>query len=133
MIGNLLYLNSSRPDITFVVGVCTRYQAQPKASHLLQAKRIIKYVNGTSNFGILYTHDTNSTPVGYSDADWAGSADDRKRTSGGCFFFGKNLFSWFSKKQNCVSLSTAEAEYIAAGSSCTQLVWTKQMFCTVKI
>ena len=65
--------------------------------------------------------------VGYCDADWAGSADDRKSTSGGCFYLGNNLVSWFSKKQNCVSLSTAEAEYIAAGSSCSQLVWMKQM------
>src|ERR1044072_5536153 len=127
VIWSLLYLTANMPDITFVVGVYARYQAQPKASHLLQVKRTIKYINGTSNFGILYTHDTNSTRVGYCDADWAGSADDRKSTSGGCFFLGNNLISWFSKKQNCVSLSTAEAEYIAAGSSCTQLIWMKQM------
>lgn len=127
MIGSLLYLTASRPDITFAVGACARYQAAPKTSHLLQVKRIIKYINGTCDYGILYTNDTNSSLVGYCDADWAGSADDRKSTSGGCFFFGNNLISWFSKKQNCVSLSTAEAEYIAAGSSCTQLIWMKQM------
>src|ERR1044072_2055643 len=127
MIGSLLYLTTSRPDITFVVGVCARYQAQPKASHLIQAKRIIKYVSGTSDYGILYTHGTSSSLTGYCDADWARSADDRKSTSGGCFFLGNNLISWFSKKQNFVSLSTAEAEYIAAGSSCTQLLWMKQM------
>ena len=87
----------------------------------------MKYVNSTSDYGILFSHSENSRLVGYCDADWAGSADDRKSTSGGCFFLGNNLISWFSKKQNCVSLSTAEAEYIAAGSSCSQLVWMKQM------
>ncbi|KAK2442880.1 putative mitochondrial protein [Trifolium repens] len=84
-------------------------------------------MNGTSDYGIMYSHCENSTLYGYCDADWAGSADDRKSTSGGCFFLGTNLISWFSKKQNCVALSTAEAEYVAAGSSCSQLVWMKQM------
>ena len=127
MIGSLLYLTASRPDITYAVGVCARYQANPKISHLNQVKRILKYVNGTSDYGIMYCHCSDSMLVGYCDADWAGSADDRKSTSGGCFYLGNNLISWFSKKQNCVSLSTAEAEYIAAGSSCSQLVWMKQM------
>ena len=117
MIGSLLYLTASRPDITFVVGVCARCQAEPKVSHINQVKRILKYVSGTCDYGLLYSHDSSSILVGYCDADWAGSADDRKSTSGGCFFLGNNLISWFSKKQNCVSLSTAEAEYIAAGSS----------------
>ncbi|XP_057432399.1 secreted RxLR effector protein 161-like [Lotus japonicus] len=122
MIGSLLYLTASRPDIAFAVGVCARYQAAPKESHLIQVKRIIKYVSGTNDYGIFYVHHTNSSLVGYCDADWAGNADDRKSTSGGCFFLGNNLISWFSKKQNCISLSTAKAEYIAAGSDCTQLV-----------
>jgi hypothetical protein len=127
MIGSLLYLTASRPDITFAFGVCAKYQAEPKMSHLTQVKRILKYVNGTSDYGILYSHCESHILVGYCDADWAGSADDEKSTSGGCFFLGSNLISWFSKKQNCVSLSTAEAEYIAAGSSCSQLLWMKQM------
>ena len=127
MIGSLLYLTASRPDITFVVGVCARYQAEPKVSHINQVKRILKYVSGTCDYGLLYSHDSSSILVGYCDADWAGSADDRKSTSGGCFFLGNNLISWFSKKQNCVSLSTTEAEYIAAGRSCSQMVWMKQM------
>jgi hypothetical protein len=76
---------------------------------------------------ILYAHDENSKLIGYCDADWAGTADDRKSTSGGCFFLRNNLISWFSQKQNSVALSTTEVEYIAAGSSCSQLVWMKQM------
>jgi len=127
MIGSFLYLTTSRPNITFDVGVCARYQAEPNMSHLTQVKRILKYINSTSDYGILYSHSENSKLKGYCDANWAGSVDDRKRTSEGCFFLGNNLISWFSKKQNCVSLSTAEVEYIAAGSSCSQLVWMNQM------
>ncbi|GAU21703.1 hypothetical protein TSUD_242750, partial [Trifolium subterraneum] len=114
-------------DITFVVGVCARYQAELKISYLTQVKRTLKYVNGTCDYGIMYTHGESTTLIGYCDADWAGSADDRKGTSGACFFLDNNLTSWFSKKQNCASLSTTEAKYIAAGSSCSQLLWMKQM------
>ncbi|GAA0163768.1 transmembrane signal receptor [Lithospermum erythrorhizon] len=127
MIGSLLYLTESRHDIAHSVGVCARYQADPKESHLNFVKRVIKYVQGTSDYGLLYTFDTNGSLVGYCDADWAGNTDDRKSTSGGCLFFRNNLVSWFSKKQNSVSLSIAEAEFIAAGSSCTQLLWMKQI------
>ncbi|XP_040375507.1 secreted RxLR effector protein 161-like [Rosa chinensis] len=127
MIGSLLYLTASRPDISFSVGVCARYQANPKESHLKAVKRIIRYVSGTSNYGVVYIFDSNVEIAGYTDSDWAGNVDDRRSTSGGCFFVGNNLVSWHSKKQNCVSLSTAEAEYIAAGSCCTQMLWMKQM------
>ncbi|XP_058761388.1 secreted RxLR effector protein 161-like [Vicia villosa] len=127
MIGSLLYLTASRPDIVFAVGICARYQDEPKFSHINQVKRILKYVSGTSDYGMLYTHGSGSALTGYNDAHWAGSTDDRKSTSRGCFFIGNNLISWFSEKQNCVSLSTAEAEYIAAGSSYSQLAWMKQM------
>ena len=93
MIGSLLYLTTSRPDISFSVRVCARYQSDPKESHLSSVKRVIRFVNGTSNFGIWYSFDTNPSLVGYSDADWAGNCDDRKSTSGGCFFLGNNLVS----------------------------------------
>ncbi|CAM8905532.1 unnamed protein product [Rhodiola kirilowii] len=127
MIGSLLYLTTSRPDIAHNVGVCVRYQANSKESHLMNVKRIIKYVCGTADFGLWYTKDTSSCLVGYCDADRAGSAEDSKSTSGGCFFLGNNLVSWFSKKQNIISLSKAEAEYIDVGSCCTQMLWMKQM------
>ena len=127
VIANLFYLAVSRPDICFNVGVCARYQANPKESHLAAVKRIICFVSGTVNDGIWYTNDTNSSLAGYSDADWAGNTDDRKSTTRGCFYLGNNLVPWRSKKQNSISLSTAEAKYIAAGSCCTQLLWMKQM------
>ena len=90
-------------------------------------KRIIRYINGTSDYGLWYSKDSNACRAGYSDADWAGSVDDRKSTSGGCFYLGNNLVSWMSKKQNFVSLSTAKAEYIVVGSCCTQLLWMKKL------
>ena len=127
IIGSLLYLTASRPDIAFSVGVCARYQANRKESHLTVVKRIIRYINGTSDYGLWYSKDSNACLVGYLDADWAGSVDDRKSTSGGCFYLGNNLVSWMSKKQNSVSLSTTEAEYIAVGSCCTQLLWMKKL------
>ena len=119
IIGSLLCLIASRPDIAFSVGVCAQYQATPKESYLTAVKRIIRYVNGTPDYGLWYSKDSNAYLASYSDADWAGSVDDRKSTSGGCFYLGNNLVSWMSKKQNLVSLSTAKAEYIATGSYCT--------------
>ena len=127
MIRSLLYLTTSQPDLCYSVGVCARFQANPKKSHLATPKRIIKYVSGAIDFGIWYSFDTNPSLVGFCDVDWAGNAEDRKSTPGACFLLVKNLVSWFSKKQNSISLSTVEAEYIAAGSSCTQLIWMKKM------
>jgi hypothetical protein len=84
------------------------FQANPKESHLTTVKRIIRYVNDTLSYGIWYSRETNVVVVGYSDGDWAGNADDRKSTSGGCFYVGNNLVAWMSKKQASISLSTAE-------------------------
>ena len=127
MIGSLLYFTASRPDISYSVGVCARYQANPKKSHMTALKRIIKYVKTTAEFGVWYSKDTSDVLARYSNVDWAGNADDRKSTSGGCFYVGNNLVSWMSKNQNSISLSTAEAEYIAAGIYCTQLLWMQKL------
>lgn len=93
MIGRLLYLTASRPDLSLSVGICSRYQANPKKSHLEAVRRIIWYVKGTVNLGIFYSKGSNGSLDGYYDADWAGSVDDRKSTSGGCFFLGKNMIA----------------------------------------
>ena len=98
MIGSLLYLTASRPDISYSVGVCARYQANPKESHMTTLKRIIKYVKITAEFGVWYNKDTSDVLAGYFDADWAGNSNDRKSNSGGCFYVGNNLVSWMSKK-----------------------------------
>ena len=126
MIGSLLYPTASRPDISYSVGVCARYQANSKESHMIALKKIIKYVKTTAEFSVWYNKDTNDVLTGYSDANWVGNADDRKSTSWGCFYAGNNLVSWISKKQNSISLSTTEAEYITAGSCCTQLLWMQK-------
>ena len=116
MIASLLYLTVGQPDIAFSVGVCARFQSNPKESHLNAIKRIIKNVSGTCDFGLFYSKESNASLAGCLDADWAGNVDERKSTTGECFYVGTNLVAWMSKKQNSVFLSTAEAEYIVIGS-----------------
>jgi len=108
------------------VGMVGRFQFVPKQSHLLAVQRILRYLKGTSDFGLWYPKNSTLTITAYTDADWAGSIDDRKSTSGNAFFLGDCLVSWLSKKQSSISLSTAEAEYIAAKYSCTQILWMKE-------
>ncbi|XP_019161883.1 PREDICTED: uncharacterized protein LOC109158427, partial [Ipomoea nil] len=126
MIGSLLYLTASRPDISYSVGVCARFQSKPKESHFLATKKIIRYLKGTVNVGLWYPKEGNFTLTGFSNAEFAGCKIDRKSTSGACQFLGGRLVSWFSKKQNSIATSTAEAEYIATGSCCAQILWMKQ-------
>jgi hypothetical protein len=126
MIGSLLYLCASRPDIMLSVCMCARFQANPKECHLTAVKRILRYLVHTPNLGLWYPKGSKFNLLGYSDSDYAGCKVDRKSTSGTCQFLGRSLVSWSSKKQNCVALSTAEAEYVAAGACCAQLLWMKQ-------
>ena len=81
----------------------------------------------TCDYGLLYSKESNLSLAGFPDFDWVGNANDRKSTTGGCFYVGANFVAWMSKKQNYVSLSTIEAEYIAAGSCCSQLLWMKNV------
>jgi hypothetical protein len=126
MIGSLLYLCASRLDIMLFVCMCARLQADPKEVHLRAVKRIMRYLVYTPKFGLWYPKGSTFDLIGYLDADWASCKIDRKSTSGTCQFLGRSLVSWASKKQNSVALSTAEAEYIAAGHCCTQLLWMRQ-------
>jgi hypothetical protein len=126
MIGSLLYLCASRPDIMFSVCMCARFQANPKECHLMAIKRILRYLLYTPNLGLWYPKGSTFNLLGYSDFDYAGCKVDRKSTSGTCQFLGRSLVSWSSKKQSSVALSTAEAEYIAVGACCAELLWMKQ-------
>ncbi|KAJ9546459.1 hypothetical protein OSB04_019002 [Centaurea solstitialis] len=123
MIGSLMYLTASRPDIMFAVCVCARFQVRPKESHLHAVKRIFKYLKGQPRLGLWYPNDSSFDLVAYTDSDYGGANLDRKSTSGGCQFLGRRLVSWQCKKQTTVSQSTTEAEYIAASQCCSQVLW----------
>ncbi|GKB64156.1 retrovirus-related pol polyprotein from transposon TNT 1-94 [Tanacetum coccineum] len=113
MIGGHMYLTTSQPNITFATFVCARYQARPTEKHLKEVKRIIRYLRQTINMGLWYSKDYGFELIAYSDADHAGNNDDCKSTSGGIQFLGDKLVSWSSKKQDCTTMSTAEAEYVS--------------------
>jgi hypothetical protein len=126
MIISLLYLCASRPDIMLSVCMCARFHVNPKECHLMAVKRIFRYLVHTPNLGLWHPKGSTFDLLGYSDSDYAGCKVDQKSTTGTCQFFGRSLVSWSSKKQNSVALSMAEAEYVAAGACCAQLLWVKQ-------
>jgi hypothetical protein len=108
------------------VCMCARFQSDPKECHLVAVKRILRYLVSTPCFGIWYPKGSTFDLIGYSDSDYAGCKVDRKSTSGTCQFLGRSLVFWSSKKQTSVALSTAEAEYVAAGQCCAPLLWMRQ-------
>ncbi|GKD99351.1 putative ribonuclease H-like domain-containing protein [Tanacetum coccineum] len=123
MIGSLMYLTASRPDIMFAVCACSRFQVNPKVSHLIAVKRIFKYLKGKPNLGLWYPRESPFALEAFSDSDYAGANLDRKSTTGGCQFLGRRLISWQCKKQTIVATSTTEAEYVAAANCCGQILW----------
>ncbi|GJZ34579.1 hypothetical protein Tco_0580396 [Tanacetum coccineum] len=127
MIGALMYLTSSRPDIIHATCLCARYQAKPTEKHLKEVKRIFRYLRGTVNMGLWYTKDSGFELTGFSDADYAGCKDTFKSTSGGTQFLGEKLVGWSSKKQYCTVLSTAEAAYVSLSACCAQVLWMRTL------
>ncbi|GJW05918.1 hypothetical protein Tco_1568341 [Tanacetum coccineum] len=126
MIGSLLYLTASRPDIMFSVCLCARFQEVPKPSHLEVLKRIFIYIKGTTHLGLWYPKGTGVETIVYTDSDHAGDYVDRKRTSGMCTFMGCFLTSWFSKKQTALAIFTTKAKNVSVGKACQQALWLKQ-------
>ncbi|GJR27786.1 putative ribonuclease H-like domain-containing protein [Tanacetum coccineum] len=120
MIGSLMYLTASRPDIMFAVSACSRHQVTPLTSNLNAVKKIFKYLKGQPKLGLWYPRDSPFVLEAYSDSDYAGSNGDRKSTTGGCQFLGRRLISWQCKKQTVVATSSTEAEYVAAANCCGQ-------------
>ncbi|GKB85383.1 putative ribonuclease H-like domain-containing protein [Tanacetum coccineum] len=123
MIGSLMYLTSSRPDIMFTVCACARYQVNPKVSHLYAVKRIFRYLKGQPKLGLWYPKDSPFDLVAYTNSNYAGVSLDRKSTTRGCQFLGYRLISWQCKKQTVIANYTIEAEYLAASSCYGQVLW----------
>ncbi|GJS99028.1 hypothetical protein Tco_0820198 [Tanacetum coccineum] len=120
MIGSLMYLTASRPDIIFAVSACSRNQVTPTSSNLEVVKKIFKYLKGQPKLGLWYPRESPFVLEAYSDSDYAGANKDRKSTTGGCQFLGRRLISWQCKKQTIVATSSTEAEYVAAANCCGQ-------------
>nr|GEX08104.1 hypothetical protein [Tanacetum cinerariifolium] len=123
MIGSLMYLTLSRPDIMFAVCACARFQVTPKASHLHAVTRIFRYLKGKPHLGLWYPKDSPFDLVAYSDSDYAGASLDRKSTTRGCQFLRCRLISWQCKKQIVMATSSTEAKNVAATSCCAQVLW----------
>ncbi|GJS28463.1 ribonuclease H-like domain-containing protein [Tanacetum coccineum] len=129
MIGCLMYLTASRPDIMFAVCLCARFQVTPKVSHMNAVKRIFRYLKHQPKLGLWYPKDSPFHLEAFSDSDYAGDNHDRRSTSGGCQYLGRRLVSWQCKKQTIVAISSTEAEYVAAASCCGQVLWMQnQLF-----
>ncbi|GKA25828.1 hypothetical protein Tco_0711937, partial [Tanacetum coccineum] len=120
MIGSLMYLTATRPDIMFVVCACARFQVTPKVIHLHVVKRIFRYLKGQPKLGFSYPRDSPFDLEAFLDSDYAGASIDRKSTTRGCQFLGKRLIPWQCKKQIIIANSTTKAEYVSAANCCGQ-------------
>jgi hypothetical protein len=127
LIGSLMYLVNTRPDICFAVNTLSQFMVEPRRAHWTTAKHILRYLRGTIEYGLRYAQGDGVKLVGYTDADWAGNAVDRKSTSGCCFSLGSGVVSWFSRKQKSVALSSAEAEYMAASMAACEAIWLRKL------
>eukprot|EP00253_Pinus_taeda_P006774 PITA_06774 len=125
--GKLLYLTHTRPNLSFAVGLVARFLQNPRESHWKAAKRILRYVRGTIQFGIHYSAKATPLLVGFTDSDWAGDPDDRKSTAGYVCTLGSGPITWACKKQAAISLSSAEADYRGAVEASKEALWLCQI------
>ncbi|KAI3459864.1 hypothetical protein Pfo_016527, partial [Paulownia fortunei] len=125
LVGRLIYLSHTRPDIAYAVSVISQFMHNPKEVHLQAVNRVLQYLKGTPGKGILFRRSTGLVLEAYTDADYAGSIVDRRSTIRYCTFLGWNLVTWRSKKQNVVSRSSAEAEFRAMAQGVCELLWFK--------
>lgn len=123
-VGSLMYLSvATRPDISYIVGVVSRFLEKPAQMHVNAVKRIFKYINSSIEKGILFKNNVKLNLNGYSDADYGGDIDERRSTTGYLFLLGSTLVSWSSERQKSVALSTTESEYVAAAQAVKELLW----------
>ena len=127
LVGKLLYLTATRPDIMYATSLLSRFMHNPSHFHLGAAKRVLRYIQGTMNYGIRFNKKEDAKLVGYCDSDWGGCIDDMKSTSGFVFSLGSGVFSWCSKKQQTVAQSTAEAEYVSASLTTSHAIWLRRI------
>lgn len=128
VIGSLMYLTATQPDLMFGVSLMSMFMANPKESHWAAIKRLLRYLKGTMEHGIFYKNEGRKTSlISYFDSNYAGDLDDRKNTSGLVFMIGSGVVSWVSKKQPVVSLSTTKAEYIATAFCACQCIWLRRI------
>jgi hypothetical protein len=127
MIGSLMYLTNTRPDICFGVNTLSQYMVESRHFHLIAAKHVLRYLKGTIDYGLRYVVDCQFGLVGFTDLDWVGSVRDRKSTLRCCFILGSAMIAWRSRKQTSVALSTSEAEYIATCLACSKVVWLPKL------
>jgi hypothetical protein len=125
LVGKLIYLAHTRPDIAYAVSVVSQFMHSPKEEHLEAVMRILRYLKGTPGKGIVFRRNSHLQVSAYSDADWAGCAMDRRSTASYFTFVGGNLVTWRSKKQNVVSLSSAESEFRGMVKAICELLWIK--------
>nr|GFC08851.1 uncharacterized mitochondrial protein AtMg00810-like [Tanacetum cinerariifolium] len=125
MIGTLLYLTASRPDLQFAICTYARYQARPTEKHVHAVKRIFRYLRGTFHRGLWYSKDSSVALTTFADADHAGCQDTRRSTSGSVQFLGDRLISWSSKRQKSAVISSTKAEYIALSGCCAPILWMR--------
>jgi len=127
IVGSLMYITAIKPDIMFGVSFITRFMARPTELHLQAAKRILRYLKGTIDYGIFYKKNGNKQLIAFTDSDYAGDIEDRKNTSDYVFILSGGAVSWSSKKQPIVTLSTTEAEFVAAAACACQAIWMRRI------
>lgn len=126
IVGCLRYLLNTRPDLSYAVGMASRYMERPTTMHYKVVKQILRYLRGTIHFGLTYTKGPREFNIfGYSDSDLAGDLDGRKSTSGMTFYLNESLVSWNSQKQKTVALSSCEVEFIATTTAACQALWLR--------